>query len=71
MRTVQKQGHRLGAAAIMQNRNDRSWTGETGSGHSGKWSEYGHTPVVELPGFANGKYVESVGLGMGVQSGSG
>lgn len=68
MRTVQKQGHRLGAAAIMQNRNDRSWTGETGSG---KWSEYGHILVVELTGFANGKYMESVGLGMGVRSGSG
>ena len=71
MRTVQKQGHQLGAAAIMQNRNDRSWTGDTGSGHSGKWSEYRHILMVELTGFANGKYVESVGLGMGVRSGPG
>ena len=55
----------------MQNRNDRSWTGDTGSGHSGKWSEYRHILMVELTGFANGKYVESVGLGMGVRSGPG
>lgn len=46
-----------GATAIIQNRDDGSWTRVASSGHGEKWSQYGYILMVKLIGLANGKYM--------------